>query len=90
LFEKLVTGGSKGNSQRGRRDRDEGARNHIRWKVEKGIGLDSAAQQLPGHAAFQALPLGTVGVELEVLNKKLDGKLPGGCGPEGNFGFPKL
>jgi hypothetical protein len=43
-----------------------------------------------GVDAFQALELAlsTLGVELEVLNKELGGRLRWGCGEEGKFGFP--
>jgi hypothetical protein len=43
-----------------------------------------------GADAFQALELGLkmIGVDLAVLNKKLDGQLRWDCDEQGNLGFP--
>jgi len=49
-------------------------------KVRYACGID----------AFQALQLAlqAISVELEVLNKELNGRLRWECGREGDFGFP--
>jgi hypothetical protein len=55
----------------------------------KGAG-DEKVRHACGVDPFQALQLAlsTIGVELEVLNKELGGKLRWECGEKGGLGFP--
>lgn len=55
----------------------------------KGAGVEKVMHTC-GIDPFQALQLAlsALGVELEVLNKRLGGKLRWDCGSEGDLGFP--
>jgi hypothetical protein len=55
----------------------------------KGVG-EEKVKSIYGIDAFQALQLtlSILGVELEVLNKELGGKLRWDCDDEGGLGFP--
>jgi hypothetical protein len=57
----------------------------------KGIGAERVKYAC-GIDTFQALllALSTLGVELEVLNKDLGGKLRWECGERGGLGFPAM